>query len=91
MTLDESLNHMLTAKTKGLQLLASQFAEAVAGIKEITEAGDLAALKTRVADARQVVGKLDQLLVNVEARAAQLTTDQDGGILDLSVPADRRK
>lgn len=91
MTLDEQINHMLTANTKGLQKLRGEINTLADEIKATTEKGDLAALKVKLADLRGKVGTLDKLCMNIEARLTQLTTDEKGGILDLSVPADRRK
>jgi len=89
--LEDAFQGMLTSNVKGLQKLMADLDAMKHEIKEVTEKGDLAALKPLLARMRGKVGNLDKLLLNAEGRCGDLTTDETGNILDLSVRPEQRK
>jgi len=91
MTLEDAFNGVLTSKVKGLQKLSAALLTSAAEVKELVEAGNLAALRLKLADMRGKVGQVEKVLAQAQDRATQLTVDEKGGILDLSVPANQRK
>lgn len=90
MRLENAFIGMLTDHGKGLQMLAAQLQMRAVEAKDLAEAGDLAGLKEKLAEGHEVVRKLELFYVNAESKANQLTTDEKGGIIDLSVPPERR-
>ena len=91
MTLEDAFGGMLTSNVKGLHKYLEGINKVSGEIRQLTEAGDLAAVKTKLADLRGKIGKLDSLLNTAETRTTQLTKDEQGNILDLSVPPANRK
>lgn len=91
MTLDEAFQHFLTANTKGLQLSMMKLVSLAKDVKDATEQGDLAALKTKLADMRGHVGKLDKIVGLAISRAEVLARNEKGGFVDLSIPPMSRK
>lgn len=90
MTLTTAFNGMLTDPTKGIGSLNAQLIELTREIVDVTRANDLAALKAKLEEGAKLVAKLETFFTNATGRAAKLTTDQKGGIIDLSVPPGQR-
>ncbi len=91
MKLEHAFMGMLTEHGKGLQWLVAQLQMRSVEAKDLAESGDLEALKVKLAEGHEVVRKLESFFVNAEGKTAQLTTDENGGIIDLSVPPEQRR
>lgn len=88
--LEDVYQGMLNDSRKGLFLLLNQMGQKCQAIQTATEAGDLIALKLKLAEGHQVASKLELFFANAEVKADALTSDEKGEILDLSVPPSQR-
>ena len=90
MKLEDAFLGTLNSPGRGLFLHLKKMQEQCEAIQKAVESGDLQALKVTLMDGHEVVRNLDVFFTSTEGKAVNLTTDETGGIIDLSIPPQRR-
>lgn len=90
MKLEDMFNGIINNPKKGMFLLLSQMEQKVVDIQRAGENDNLSSFKSKIAEGHELIRKFEALFVNIETKLANLTVDELGKIIDLSVAPERR-